>query len=274
MATFRRVSIEQADGGTFRINMEYLSEDGGNTPRPEAEHDITAEDLEMIMTAIMEHLYPRPHRPIGPCEPKPTVMSFPGIPGEEPIEKICADFARQELPDDASHYEEQEMKALRLAAKEIVMLRDAVRRRNEIIEGLNEKQRRHKAEIVELHSVRRRLQAEVEGLERTDTDGLTQEQREFLWLAEESAEVIKAVLKGLRFGMNNNHPSRVATNRTEIAKELGHVDSVVTRLMKRPSLDSAVIAASYIEKQNARIPGVDPDPSFDIKTGAPNLTHE
>lgn len=278
MSIFQKVTVEPVVSGLFRIRMmvdptsaspsvdlDYPPPIGSeqydaNVPGIMTIGDITADDLEMIMMAVMEHRYILPHRPIGPCEPRPALMSFPGIPGDRPIEEICAEFGQQELPDEAAHYEGQEMKALRMASKEIAMLRDAVRRRNEIIEGLNEKQRGHKAEIVELHSIRRRLQAEIKGLERTDTDVFTQEQREFLWLAEESAEVIKAILKGLRFGMNNNHPARITTNRTAIAEELGHVHGAVTRLTQRPSLDAAVIAASCIEKRDARIPGVDADP--------------
>lgn len=139
----------------------------------------------------------------------------------------------------------------------IKQLQDELAKKNELIGRLEDKQRRHKEEIVELHGLRRRLQAQIEGLERTENDAFTQEQREFLWLAEEAAEVVMAVLKGLRFGMNNNHPMRVTTNRSDIAKELGHVHAAVTRLMGRPSLDPIIISNACIDKRDATIPGVD-----------------
>ena len=263
MPTFKDVSVEPTCEGEFRINMEYPPGDDGSTPRPEAVHDLTSDDLEMIMWAIMEHRYSLPHRPTMVPDLMVRRMGFPGIPGDRPIEEICAEFAQQELPDDASYYEEQEHKALRLAAEEICDLRTALNISRATVRDLNEKQRGHKAEIVELHHIRRELQDKLN--ECTVKHGMTQEEREFLWLAEESVETALEVIKGLRFGMDNHHPARVIDNRQAIAKECGHVHAAVTRLLKRPSMDSLIIVNACSDKSNCLIPGIDTRPTLERK---------
>lgn len=49
-------------------------------------------------------------------------------------------------------------------------------------------------------------------------------------LAEECAEVIKAVSKALRFGLNNWHPDSETRNHRIIAYELSHVDAAAEML--------------------------------------------
>ncbi len=60
-------------------------------------------------------------------------------------------------------------------------------------------------------------------------------------LAEECAEVIKAVSKSLRFGLDNGYPDSNATNRDDIEQEVGDIMAVVERLVDRGVLSVASI---------------------------------
>ena len=61
-------------------------------------------------------------------------------------------------------------------------------------------------------------------------------------LQEECAEVIQAVSKVQRFGLDNHHPERTKTNKQELEEELGDLLAMIQILTDQNFLDKASIA--------------------------------
>ena len=61
-------------------------------------------------------------------------------------------------------------------------------------------------------------------------------------LQEEAAEVIQAVSKVQRFGLDNHHPNRTTTNKQELEEELGDLLAMIQILTDQNFLDKASIA--------------------------------
>lgn len=90
---------------------------------------------------------------------------------------------------------------------------------------------------------------------RVDTpfNGLTPAQAERLaLLAEECGEVVQAVGKILRHGYESSHPNFIATNRTQLAKEIGDVYAAVGMLTGARDLDPETIDR-LAESKTARV---------------------
>jgi NTP pyrophosphatase (non-canonical NTP hydrolase) len=67
-------------------------------------------------------------------------------------------------------------------------------------------------------------------------------------LAEECAEVIKAVSKALRFGLADGYPGTLTTNSADIGQEVGDILCVVEKLVERGILNVSEIDGAVVQK--------------------------
>lgn len=70
-------------------------------------------------------------------------------------------------------------------------------------------------------------------------------------LSEECGEVVQAVGKIQRFGLDSAHPITKETNRAELEKELGHIMSAVNRLCEMNVVSSVAIGKSAVKKDDS-----------------------
>ncbi|MCK9429586.1 MAG: hypothetical protein M0R17_06240 [Candidatus Omnitrophica bacterium] len=68
---------------------------------------------------------------------------------------------------------------------------------------------------------------------------MTREEHLLVILSEECAEVIHAVSKALRFGLNDHHPATLITNKEIIEKELNDLGGIIELLRSVYILDTA-----------------------------------
>jgi NTP pyrophosphatase (non-canonical NTP hydrolase) len=66
---------------------------------------------------------------------------------------------------------------------------------------------------------------------------MTREEHLLVILSEECAEVIHAVSKALRFGLNDCHPATFITNKENIEKELNDLGGIIELLRSEYILD-------------------------------------
>lgn len=64
-------------------------------------------------------------------------------------------------------------------------------------------------------------------------DHMNEKEHMLVCLSEECAEVIKAVSKALRFGLNDGYPNSGRTNLQDIMKEMVHVNVVLDMLQEK-----------------------------------------
>jgi len=68
-------------------------------------------------------------------------------------------------------------------------------------------------------------------------------------ISEECSEVIKAISKALRFGLNYNHPSKNITNLTNIEMELDDLSGVLVALREEAGIELKSLPQRIIEKK-------------------------
>jgi len=68
---------------------------------------------------------------------------------------------------------------------------------------------------------------------------MTREEYLLIILSEECAEVIHAVSKALRFGLNDYHPATLITNKENIEKELNDLGGIIELLRSEYVLDTS-----------------------------------
>lgn len=68
---------------------------------------------------------------------------------------------------------------------------------------------------------------------------------------EECAEVIQAISKVFRFGLNQVHPQTGVDNKSALEVELGQLESMLWELRSHWELDEDKIAAAFTSKQRA-----------------------
>lgn len=259
------VSLEYDDPHSVEVGVKTLRFPANPTPgnplrKVTAISTLSYDDLGMLLRAIMDIRGSMPHAPIIRDVPGVTCISTPLLGNEaHPIEDVCASMAEHmasrestDLADIFSH-----------AAGEIKRLREDLADKVTALERAYRKEQQHKGEIVELHQIRRRLQATIKESE-ADEDALSIKQiKEFVWAAEEGSEVIQAICKLLRFGLHECYPGSDETNQEALSIEIGNLQAAVNRLTRANMLIPSAMRRGLMQKDNMQIPGIDFKPTAD-----------